>query len=142
MNQVYSIFAIETCKHHLSLALFADINYVKLNFSDKYGVCNGCKWISSLIFDTCSAAWTTGKQQPEDFGRDLFCRSCKKFLCLRTASTSWYPAVLKFPLAQTIYHLTTSHLQLSAALLSYSCCRPAVNGKSYLVQIASQYCED
>lgn len=56
---------------------------------------------------------------------------------LKTVRTSWCPAGLKFPLAQKIYYLTTSHLQLSTALLSYSCCRLMVDGKSYLVQIAS-----
>lgn len=85
--------------------------------------------------NTCSACSVR-------FGRVVFLwKLCKVPVSLRTASISWCPAVLKFPLAQKIYYLTTSDLQLSTALLSYSCCRPTVNGKSYLVQIASQYCE-
>lgn len=51
---------------------------------------------------------------------------------LSTASTHWCPAALKFPPAQKIYYLTTSDLQFSAALLSSSCGRLTVSGKSYL----------
>lgn len=72
----------------------------------------------------------------ESFSLGVAQSSCE----LRTASTSWCPAALKFPLAPKIYYLSTSHLQLSTALLPHSCCRPTADGKSYQAQIASKYC--
>lgn len=76
-------------------------------------------------------AWRKLKVLDEAF----FCGS------LETVRTSWCPAGPNFSLAQIIYYLTISHLQLSPALLSHSGCRLTVNGKSNLVQTALQHGE-
>lgn len=144
----HSVFAIATSKHHLCLASLADseMNYEKKNLSDKCGVKQvfseriKMPWVQVIIlnFGTSSAYGLRGRS---GFWKSRFLWELHKVPAgLRTASTSWCPAALKFPLAQKMYCLT-SDLQLSTALLSHSCRGLTVNGKSYLVQTASRYCE-
>ena len=137
-------FAAEACKHHLCLALFAEMSYTLCNkkkivyfrqiwgqtglFNINQNVCNGSKWFSSLIFDI-------EKKQPEDFWKSPFCRSFWvsgqrvhlfdwRFLLFRKCITL---LLLIYCLAQ---HYSLSHVADWEWI------------EKYLVQPASEYYED
>lgn len=67
----------------------------------------------------------------------------QKFLCFEDSAYILVSrsAEVSFCCKKKIYHFNNTNLQLSTAPLSYPCCSPAVNGKSYLARTAFQYCQ-